>query len=234
MPTARELLEQADALMRRNRTRAGGDDIPVLTDAVPEPAVAGPARPGGADELPAPEPSPSTDQAMALPPEASARADARTASPASTGGVDEVPARTPAEPVETASIAAPPDGKGAPSPGAGAVGPGEGAPARPVQELGDDDRSEAPASPESAAAAADARWDAVADEVLVGVLRELEGFAATSLPEALGGRMKPIVDRARAELEAAVNAQVAEILRAHVAAAIEREIERRRATRDAS
>ena len=34
MPTARELLEQADALMRRNRARAD-DDIPVLTDAVP-------------------------------------------------------------------------------------------------------------------------------------------------------------------------------------------------------
>ena len=34
MPTARELLEQADALMRRNRERAD-DDIPVLTDAVP-------------------------------------------------------------------------------------------------------------------------------------------------------------------------------------------------------
>ena len=32
MPTARELLEQADALMRRNRSV---DDIPVLTDAVP-------------------------------------------------------------------------------------------------------------------------------------------------------------------------------------------------------
>ena len=35
MPTARELLEQADALMRRNR--GTGVDIPVLTDAVPEP-----------------------------------------------------------------------------------------------------------------------------------------------------------------------------------------------------
>ena len=34
MPTARELLEQADALMRRNRA-AVDDDIPVLTDAVP-------------------------------------------------------------------------------------------------------------------------------------------------------------------------------------------------------
>jgi hypothetical protein len=39
MPTARELLEQADALMRRNR---GDTGIPVLTDSVPEamPAVA--------------------------------------------------------------------------------------------------------------------------------------------------------------------------------------------------
>ena len=33
MPTARELLEQADALMRRNR---GGDTVPVLTDVVPD------------------------------------------------------------------------------------------------------------------------------------------------------------------------------------------------------
>jgi hypothetical protein len=44
MPTARELLEQADALMRRNR---GMEDIPVLTDSVPErlaePVLSGPA-----------------------------------------------------------------------------------------------------------------------------------------------------------------------------------------------
>jgi hypothetical protein len=33
MPSARELLEQADALMRKNRSR-GNNDIPLLTDAV--------------------------------------------------------------------------------------------------------------------------------------------------------------------------------------------------------
>jgi len=38
MPTARELLEQADALMRRNRS-AMIDDIPVLTDSVPATSV---------------------------------------------------------------------------------------------------------------------------------------------------------------------------------------------------
>ena len=36
MPTARELLEQADALMRRNRKRGKGrnGDVPTLTDAL--------------------------------------------------------------------------------------------------------------------------------------------------------------------------------------------------------
>ncbi len=35
MPTARELLEQADALMRRNRKRGKGRlDVPTLTDAL--------------------------------------------------------------------------------------------------------------------------------------------------------------------------------------------------------
>jgi hypothetical protein len=38
MPTARELLDQADALMRRNRGRASEPDIPELTDEVAEAA----------------------------------------------------------------------------------------------------------------------------------------------------------------------------------------------------
>jgi hypothetical protein len=42
MPTARELLEQADALMRRNRA-AAGTSIPILTDVVEPGAVRGPA-----------------------------------------------------------------------------------------------------------------------------------------------------------------------------------------------
>ncbi len=40
MATARELLEQADALMRRNRARSDVSDIPVLTDIVAGPALA--------------------------------------------------------------------------------------------------------------------------------------------------------------------------------------------------
>ena len=60
MATARELLEQADALMRRNRERAA-DDIPVLTDAVPsiaeaglkaEPLARAPSAPSALDDVP--------------------------------------------------------------------------------------------------------------------------------------------------------------------------------------
>src|SRR6266516_3142459 len=48
MPTARELLEQADALMRRNRSVGGAESgIPVLTDSVPD-AGAEPSRWGPA------------------------------------------------------------------------------------------------------------------------------------------------------------------------------------------
>ena len=39
MSTARELLEQADALMRRNRSPPRGEDIPELTDAIPHGAL---------------------------------------------------------------------------------------------------------------------------------------------------------------------------------------------------
>src|SRR4051794_39995453 len=37
MPTARELLEQAEALMQRDRAALMGDGIPTLTDSVPTP-----------------------------------------------------------------------------------------------------------------------------------------------------------------------------------------------------
>ncbi len=49
MASARELLEQADALMQRNRTRAGSD-IPVLTEAVVDPANV--ALAANADDVP--------------------------------------------------------------------------------------------------------------------------------------------------------------------------------------
>src|ERR1700674_215281 len=47
MPSARELLEQADALMRKNRSH-GDNDIPLLTDAV---AIAAAPAPASAPSL---------------------------------------------------------------------------------------------------------------------------------------------------------------------------------------
>jgi len=58
MPTARELLEQADALMRRNRLapapRPHDDGIPMLTEAVPVPPAAAPAPAVAPAAAPAP------------------------------------------------------------------------------------------------------------------------------------------------------------------------------------
>lgn len=67
MPTARELLEQADALMRRNR---GGDSgIPVLTDRVPdarlEASRRGPSTRAPAAEARAPRSDKARDESMA-------------------------------------------------------------------------------------------------------------------------------------------------------------------------
>src|SRR5690349_9898825 len=58
MPTARELLEQADALMRRNRTPLL-DDIPVLTDSVGAIPPTRVVRPRPAAREPEPEVPPS-------------------------------------------------------------------------------------------------------------------------------------------------------------------------------
>ena len=148
MPTARELLEQVDTLMRRNRaleaaaaarafpapTRApppASDEVPVLTEAVPPPVS------------------------------------------------DEVPVLT--------EIVAPPD-----------------------------------------AAAAEARWRALAADVEMQLLQRLDIFTDTGLQEQLAAKLKPIVDRASAELVTTINGQVGQLLRAYVAEAVEREIDKLR------
>lgn len=63
------------------------------------------------------------------------------------------------------------------------------------------------------------------------VLQRIDLFTDTGLRDRLGERLKPIVDRASADLVATINQHVGELLRAYVAEAIEREIERWRAGR---
>jgi len=71
-----------------------------------------------------------------------------------------------------------------------------------------------------------ARWDMAAEEIRMQVLQRIDLFTDTGLREQLGQRLKPIVDRASADLVATINRHVGELLRAYVAEAIEREIER--------
>ncbi len=65
MPTARELLEQADALMRRNRARdelsPSVEAVPVLAPAAPETVAAPPAIDEEIPELTDVAPSPDPD-----------------------------------------------------------------------------------------------------------------------------------------------------------------------------
>jgi len=88
------------------------------------------------------------------------------------------------------------------------------------------------APPVPAAPAADeARWSALAEEIRMQVLQRIDLFTDTGLREQLAARMQPIVDRASADLVATINQHVGVLLRAYVAEAIEREIERWRAER---
>ena len=81
-------------------------------------------------------------------------------------------------------------------------------------------------APPAVAGAADAeKWDAIAEEIRMQVLQRIDLFTDTGLREQLGMRLKPIVDRASADLVATINLHVGELLRAYVAEAIEREIE---------
>jgi hypothetical protein len=72
----------------------------------------------------------------------------------------------------------------------------------------------------------EARWAALAEEIRMQVLQRIDLFTDAGLREQLGERLKPIVDRASADLVATINQHVGELLRAYVAEAIEREIER--------
>jgi hypothetical protein len=95
--------------------------------------------------------------------------------------------------------------------------------------------SAAPASPDAAASPAlgddEERWSALAEEIRMQVLQRIDLFTDTGLREQLAARMQPIVDRASQDLVATINQHVGVLLRAYVAEAIEREIERWRADR---
>ena len=71
-----------------------------------------------------------------------------------------------------------------------------------------------------------AAWNALAEDIRMQVLQRIDIFTDTGLKDQLNQRLQPIVDRASADLVAAINQHLGQLLRAYVAEAIEREIEK--------
>ena len=226
MPTARELLEQAEAMMQRDRAAMLGDGIPTLTDSVP--------TPGGLPELDARRASTALDEipmltetvedfdtpsiplAQSLDDELALWRD----SPDTSLRDPSVEAPAPAAAKEEARVEA----EAAPTP---IAAPTEASTEVPPQLS----PSETPSTIEAALPAVDdsARWNALAEDIRMQVLQRIDIFTDTGLKDQLNQRLQPIVDRASADLVAAINQHVGQLLRAYVAEAIEREIEKWRA-----
>ncbi|HEX4522199.1 MAG TPA: hypothetical protein VH704_01645 [Casimicrobiaceae bacterium] len=250
MASARELLEQADALMRRNRG-GGTVDIPVLTDVVagvpandePEtdvPVLTDVVEAGAVDDadLPVAVPAP-----MPLEP-----AEARHAStpPADNAAImqsaDAIPVELPMDGdtsdwlvmdtidpsthsitgpgPDTLAVVPPVTLKAEPEAQPEPERAPESPPAAAPAPLVVDDSAERAAK----AAAEEERWRALAEQVSMQVLQRIDLFTDTGLKTQLAERLQPIVERASAELIGAITEHVGGVLRAYVAEAIEREI----------
>jgi hypothetical protein len=247
MASARELLEQADALMRRNRSRSG-TDIPVLTDVVagipandePEtdvPVLTDVVEAGAVDDADlrtAVQPSMPLEPAEAehapLPPQADSVAIMQSA--------DAIPVELPMDgdtsdwlvmdtiDPSTHSITGPgPDTLAVVPPvtlkaGSGPEPEPDSPPAAAPAPVALDDSAERAAR----AAAEEERWRALAEQVSMQVLQRVDLFTDTGLKTQLAQHLQPIVERASAELIAAITEHVGGVLRTYVAEAIEREI----------
>jgi hypothetical protein len=102
------------------------------------------------------------------------------------------------------------------------------APSSSIAATPDDQAVPREGAAKAAPAAADdwARWQALAEEIRMQVLQRIDIFTDTGLREQLSVQMQPIVERASAEMVETINAQVGTLLRAYIAEAIEREIEK--------
>ena len=247
MASARELLEQADALMRRNRSRSGVD-IPVLTDVVagvpandePEadvPVLTDVVEAGAVDDADLPT---AVQPSMSLEPAETGQAPAplQADSVAIMQSADAIPVELPMDgdtsdwlvmdtiDPSTHSITGPgPDTLAVVPPvtlkaGSGPEPEPESLPAAAPAPVALDDSAERAAR----AAAEEERWRALAEQVSMQVLQRVDLFTDTGLKTQLAQHLQPIVERASAELIAAITEHVGGVLRTYVAEAIEREI----------
>jgi hypothetical protein len=77
-----------------------------------------------------------------------------------------------------------------------------------------------------------ARWEALAEEIRMQVLQRIDIFTDTRLRKQLSAQLQPIVDRASVQMVETINEEVGKLLRAYIAEAIEREIDKWRGTGD--
>jgi hypothetical protein len=251
MPTARELLQQAEALMQRDRMAAiAQEDFPLLTDVVDElpPEIIDRAAPLDARPLPAAEDdiAPQGERIAALHSgiEVQVRQEEGPPSiwsePASgevsiTGAGPDSLAPLPVEALRDSPRAFRPDSDAAwredfadDVPEIVEASASEGG-ERIDDLLLTDAAGDTAALPDDfpVAATLDAtRWNLMAEDIRMQVLQRIDIFTDTGLKDQLNQRLQPMVDRASADLVAAVSQHVGQLLRAYVAEAIEREIEK--------
>jgi hypothetical protein len=228
MPTARELLEQAEALMQRDRAALMGDGIPTLTDSVPtpggqlDPAVDARRTPTALDDIPLLTESVEDLDTPSIPLAQSLDAELALWRETPNVSLHEAPADVAVSGVARSENVEPTIEPSSPS----VSEPSEAIAATQVAESPAQTRSiepEAPSVDESD------RWNALAEDIRMQVLQRIDIFTDTGLKDQLNQRLQPIVDRASADLVAAINQHVGQLLRAYVAEAIEREIEKWRA-----
>jgi hypothetical protein len=244
MPSARELLEQADALMRRNRDRAFDAGIPELTEVV------------AAD---APGPGATLIALADVPELADAVEDIEFASMAELpDDIDELSGGLPRDPGDWGETGSGPASVIAGLPLTKAHGSEAGSAqslwssarrpevatdrtlaveqASPVVEPLPPAAESVPPEPAIAAQTrpalrapiADdwARWEALAEEIRMQVLQRIDIFTDTRLRKQLSAQLQPIVDRASVQMVETINEEVGKLLRAYIAEAIEREIDK--------
>ncbi len=85
---------------------------------------------------------------------------------------------------------------------------------------------QSPVESDAAPVLDDARIAEAVDEIRMQVLQRIDIFTDTTLRAKLGEQLQPLVERASAELVAAINQHVGDLLRTYVAEALEQEIER--------
>ena len=199
MPTARELLEQAEALMQRDRAAMMGDGIPTLTDSVPAPDGLGPAidarrPPTALDDIPlltetVEDFEPSIPLSQVLDDELALWRETPAGAPASEDvekpPIDDAPAAlAPAsEMAPAAALESPPEAEAETPP---AATPPE-SPATTEPQV-----AAPPSEPQVAPHPIvddPARWDALAEDIRMQVLQRIDIFTDTGLKDQLNQRL---------------------------------------------